>query len=124
MQKSRVLNILVVDNEEEICNMFRKWFSLENHQAKSTLSGKKALSLVKKSKFDVVFISVILAELPGLEVLEKIKKISPETQVIMMTGKLIERDLMEEIKQKGASGFLQKPFSMEDVQKCLANLFT
>ena len=97
---SRGLDILVVDNEEEIGYMFQKWFSLENHRVKFVPSGKKALSLVKKGKFDVVFMSVILAELPGLEMLEKIKKISPETQVIMMTGRLIERDLMEEIKQK------------------------
>ena len=87
-------------------------------------NGSELLQKVLKSSFDVVFISVILAELPGLDVLEKIKQISPETQVIMMTGKLIERDLIEEIKQKGASGYLQKPFSMEDAKKCLSNLFS
>ena len=115
---------MVIDNEEEIGHMFQKWLSLENHRVISAQTSKKALSLVKENKFDVVFISVILAEIPGLEVLERIKKISPETKVIMMTGKLIESDLTEEIKQKEASGYLQKPFSIKDVQNCLANLFT
>jgi DNA-binding NtrC family response regulator len=122
MEKSRVLNILVVDNEKEICRMFEKWFSLESHQVKTVLTGRQAISLVKTNSFDIVFLNVILVELQGIEVLEKIKEISPKIKVIMMSGKLLNKNLLRDIRKKGASGFLQKPFSIEDLHNLLDSL--
>ncbi len=117
-----MLNILVVDNEREICRMFEKWFSLEAHGVETVLTGKKAISLVKKKYFDVVFLNVILVELQGIEVLERIKEISTKIKVIMMSGKLLNKNLLSDLREKGASGFLQKPFSIEDLHKLLDSL--
>lgn len=122
MEKSRVLNILVVDNEKEICRMFEKWFSLEVHRVETVLTGKEAISLVKTNNFDIVFLNVILVELQGVEVLEKIKEISPKLKVIMMSGKLLNKNLLSDFRERGASGFLQKPFSIEDLHNLLGNL--
>lgn len=122
MEKSRMLNILVVDNEREICKMFEKWFSLEAHRVETVLTGKKAISLVKKKYFDIVFLNVILVELQGIEVLEKIKEISPKIKVIMISGKLLNKYLLSDLRKKGASGFLQKPFSIEDLHKLLDSI--
>lgn len=122
MEKSRMLNILVVDNEREICRMFEKWFSLEAHRVETVLTGKKAISLVKKKYFDIVFLNVILVELQGIEVLEKIKEISPKIKVIMISGKLLNKYLLSDLREKGASGFLQKPFSIEDLHKLLDSI--
>ena len=122
MEKSRMLEILVVDNEREICRMFEKWFSLEAHRVETVLTGEKAISLIKKKYFDIVFLNVILVELQGIEVLEKIKEISQEIKVIMMSGKLLNKNLLNDLREKGASGFLQKPFSIEDLHKLLDSL--
>ena len=109
------MNILVVDDEEDICKMFEKWLSLEGHRVQSALTGKKAINLVKKEHFDVVFLDIIIPGITVFEVLEKIKKISPETKVVIITGKLIDKDLSQELEQKGSSAFLQKPFKIEDI---------
>ena len=84
-RKLKPLNILIVDDEEEICSMFTKWLIHEGHRVESTLTGKKALSLAKKSHFDVVFLDIVMPGLPAIDALEKIKEISPKTKVIMMT---------------------------------------
>lgn len=115
MENSEVLNILVVDDEEEICNMFEKLLSFEGHRGQSALTGKKAINLVKKEHFDVVFLDIVIPGITVFEVLEKIKKISPETKVVIITGKLIDKDLLQELEQKGSSVFLQKPFKIEDI---------
>lgn len=119
MEGSRSLNILVVDDEREICKMFKKWLFLEEHRVKSALTGKKAINLIKKNDFDIVFLDILMPGITAVEVLEKIKEVSPETRVIMMTGQLADRYLLDEMKQKGASGFLQKPFKIEDVNKII-----
>ena len=57
--------------------------------------------------------------IPGDEALVKIKEISPKTKVVMITGSLLKKESWEKLKQKGASGFIQKPFKMEDIKKLL-----
>lgn len=122
MRKADVLNILVVDDEEEICKIFEKWLSLEGHRLESALTGKRAINLVKKKNFDIVFLDIVMPGILAVDVLEKIKKISSRTKVVIITGKSIYKDLMNEWQQRGASGFLQKPFKIEDVKKCLVSL--
>ena len=119
MEKPESKNILVVDDEEEICKMFTKWLSLDGHIVKSAFSGKDAVELVKKDSFNVVFLDVVMPGVPSIDVLEEIKKISPEAKVVMMTGKLMDKDLLGELIQKGAVGYLQKPFKIEDIKEII-----
>jgi DNA-binding NtrC family response regulator len=114
--------ILVVDDEKAICQMFIKRLSSKGHQAKAVSTGRKAINKAKKESFDVVFLDVIMPGISGVEVLERIKEISPKTKVVMITGSLMKDDTWDELKQKGASGFIMKPFSMEDIDKCLASI--
>lgn len=113
------MKILVVDDEEEICKMLSKYLSIGGHRVKYVLMGKKAVDQVEKEYFDVVFLDIFLPGLSGIEVLDKIKIISPDTKVIMMTGKIVNNDLRKEVSEKGASRCLQKPFKMEEIEKIL-----
>jgi len=116
-KKSEILNILVVDDEEEICEVFKKWLSLDGHKVKSVSTGGKAINLVKKEDCDVVFLDILMPGVAGTEVLERIKEISPHTKVVMITGKLVDRNLLKNLIEKGASDYLQKPFRIEDVRE-------
>jgi len=112
-------NILIVDDEQDICTMFSKWFALKGYRVKSVLSGKEALELVGKKYFDVVFLDIVMPGVPAFEVLEKIKEISSETKVVVISGQLLDSHLIEAVQQRGASGLLQKPFKIEDILKHL-----
>ena len=109
------LNILVVDDEEDICSMFAKWLEQEGFTVKCVLSGKKALRLIEKNFYDVVFLDIVMPGVPADDVLEKIRKISPKTKIVAISGQLIDHDLREAALQKGASDILQKPFKIEDI---------
>jgi len=61
--------------------------------------------------------------MPGISgntVLQEIKKISPKTKVVMITGKLMSHYLLNKLRQKGASGCIQKPFGIEEINRALA----
>ncbi|MQY60960.1 response regulator, partial [bacterium] len=118
----RPLSILAVDDEEEICKMFTKWLSLDGHRVKSALTGRDAVDLIKKDSFNVVFLDVVMPGVPSIEVLEEIKNISPETKVVMITGKLMDKDLLMDLMQKGAIGYLQKPFKIEDIMRAIKGI--
>jgi len=119
MAKPESKNILIVDDEEEICKMFTKWLSLDGHRVKYALTGRDAVDLAKKDSFNVVFLDVVMPGVPSIEVLEEIKNISPETKVVMITGKLMDKDSLSDLMQKGAIGYLQKPFKIEDIKEII-----
>ena len=87
MIKDKDLNILVVDDEKEICGILTKWLSLKGHRVKSVSTGKKALNLIKKKHFDVVFLDIVMPGISGVNVLEAMMQISLKTKLIMVTGK-------------------------------------
>ncbi|MBA7510316.1 Transcriptional regulatory protein TcrA [subsurface metagenome] len=113
------MNILVMDDEEEICKIFINWLSAEGHKVKSVLTGREAIELVKNEYFNVAFLDIIMPGIPGNIVLEEIKKISPETKVVMITGKLMNDYLLNKLIQKGAYGCIQKPFGIEEIKETL-----
>lgn len=119
IENAQYMNILVMDDEEEICKIFTNWLSTEGHRVKSVLTGREAIELVKNEYFNVAFLDIIMPEIPGNIVLEEIKKISPETKVVIITGKLMNDYLLNKLIQKGASGCIQKPFGIEEIREAL-----
>ncbi|MFB0526981.1 MAG: PAS domain S-box protein [bacterium] len=120
VKNAQYMNILIMDDEEEICKLFINWLSAKGHSVKSALTGSEAIELVKNEHFNVAFLDIVMPGIPGNIVLEEIKKISPKTKVVMITGKLMSHYLLNKLRQKGASGCIQKPFGIEEIKKALA----
>jgi DNA-binding NtrC family response regulator len=119
MENLKNLKILIVDDEEKICEMFVKWLSLRGYKVQFALDGKKAIRLAKQETFDFVFLDIVMPGISTHEILEEIREISSLTKVVIITGKLINSGLLNELKLNGASDFLQKPFKLNDVMKLL-----
>ena len=122
VKKSKSLNILVADDDEGMREMFRKWLSFEGYRVKTASTGEKALEFVKKEYFDVIFLDVIMPGCPSFIVLGEIKRISPRTHVVMITGRMLDREFSDELIQKGASQLLQKPFKKEEIDNFLTEI--
>lgn len=84
---------------------FEKWFSI-----KSVDSCQAALQLVCSDKFDVVITDYDMPEMDGIDLLKKIKEISPETPVVFCTGQGSE-DIAREVFIRGAWDYFTKDFS-------------
>lgn len=115
------MKILIVNNEYGIRRLLSKYFEEKEHKVISVSTGEKAIELIKKKHFDFVMLDIVMPGISGIEVLDKIKEISPETKVIMMSG-IFNRDLINKVKKKGAYRYIQKPFKIEDLEKIFANL--
>jgi len=119
MDKLKHMNVLVVDDEKDICSMFAKWLEQERFTVECVLSGNKALGLLEKTYFDIVFLDIVMPGVSAVEVLERIKKISPKTKIVAISGQLIDCNLRESVQKRGAVDILQKPFKIEDIMKYL-----
>lgn len=106
--------ILVIDDETGILSSLKGILEDENFTVKTTDSGEKGLDILRGENFDLVLLDIWLPKLNGIEVLEKIKRIEENTQVIMITGHGSVEAAVKATKL-GAFNFLEKPLSLEKV---------
>jgi putative two-component system response regulator len=99
--------ILVVDDDQGICNLLQAGIQMSGYQCFVTQSPKQALAILDQHLVDVVVADIKMPEMNGIE-LAHIIKARYEADVIIMTG-FIEDFNYEDIVRQGASDFLQKP---------------
>ena len=107
--------ILVVDDEPAICGNCMKILSKSGYDVTCALNGLDALALADQSSFDVVVTDLKMSRLGGMEVLQRIKTISPDTMVIVITGFSTVSSAVEVMKL-GAFDYLPKPFTPEELR--------
>ena len=95
---------------------------MEKIQYSVLLRKKAAIQKVKKTFFNVTFLDINMDKLNGIETLKQIKKISPKTIVIMMTGGARDNLLKEAIKEN-AYIILSKPFSSEVIANVIKEVY-
>ena len=116
--------ILVIEDDstmrEGMCYSLRK----EGHEVSSAKDGKEGLLLGKKGNFDLVITDYRMEPMSGLEVLDEIKKINPETAVVLITA-YGTMELAVKAMNRGASDCVSKPLSLEEfrtrIRKVLEN---
>lgn len=106
--------ILVVDDNEEFCRNMTDILELKDYEVVTAYDGFKALELVKQNGFDLVLMDVKMPVMDGVETFKKVKKIAPDTPVIMVTAFAVE-DLIREALREGAFGSLKKPLDFDEI---------
>jgi DNA-binding NtrC family response regulator len=109
-----VPNVLVVDDENTVCNSCRKILTREGYNVEVALSGEEALNKVKGSGFDVLITDWKMPEIDGIEVAKRIKKENPDIAVIMITGYPSVESSIQAIRS-GVSDYVPKPFTPEEL---------
>lgn len=79
-------SILLVDDEEIILKSLASMLMAEGYKVTAAESGEKALELFKKNHFPFVITDLRMNEMDGIEFLEQVKKLKPETMVMIITG--------------------------------------
>lgn len=117
--------MLVVDDEEEICEFLKAFFEEKNFQVKTATSGEAAIQEVQKGLPQVVLLDIHMPGMGGMRVLKEIKLKFPQVKVIMVTA-LETREKIEEAMRLGADNYITKPLSLEylerDVKEKIAQL--
>jgi len=111
---SKEVNILVVDDEEDLCNIFSKVLTSAGYNVDTAMSGEESIVKAKKKLYQIIFMDIKLPDIDGVEAFLKIKKISPESTTVMMTGYSVE-DLIKKAIKNGAYTCLHKPFNISEI---------
>jgi DNA-binding NtrC family response regulator len=103
--------ILVIDDERSIRNTLKDILEYEKYSVDLAEDGIKGIEKVKGNGFDVVLCDIKMPGMDGIEVLEQLVQISPDTPVVMISGHGNIDTAVESIK-KGAFDYIEKPLDL------------
>jgi len=107
-------SILIIDDDDQLRNSFKKLLSEEGYKVDSAASGEAGLNIVKKEVPDIVILDMRLPGMNGLETFRAIRKIEPKLPVIIMTAFGTTETAIEATKL-GAFDYILKPFDIPDM---------
>lgn len=113
--KENKAKILIIDDEVGIGDILQKILVKEGYDVIATTSGREGIKHVKKGGISLVILDIKMAEMDGIEVLEKIHEIDKNIVVIMLTA-YATLGTAREAMRLGAYDYITKPFDNEFVK--------
>lgn len=109
--------VLIIDDDKELCALMKKCIEQENLSAVTAYSGIEGLQIIKENQnnngFSLIILDVMMPYMDGFQVLKKIREVS-NIPVLMLTAKSNEEDKVLGLRL-GADDYLTKPFSINEL---------
>ncbi len=122
-QQTKKLTAMIVEDEkvtnELLSSTFKNFFSDVN----SCFNGEEALDAYRKYKPDVVFVDIIMAGMDGIELSRKIREISPN-QIIIVISASNDIEKISESIEVGVNSFIQKPIDTKKIIELLTSVIS
>jgi two-component system response regulator HydG len=109
------LRILVIDDDKRLAETIAESLERRGHSCTVATNGKTGVTRLEQEPFDVVLTDLRMADLDGLAVVEKCRKIQPDAEIFVITGYAEVKTAVEALKL-GASHYLQKPIDLTELR--------
>ncbi|MBI2001238.1 MAG: response regulator [candidate division NC10 bacterium] len=112
-----MVDILVVDDEKDICWALENALGDEGYHITQVNRGEDAIREVKQRPFAVAIVDVKLPGMSGIEVSRAIGQLDPRMKIVIISGYHYEEDqpIQEGIRRRMYRGFISKPFELDEV---------
>lgn len=107
--------VLVVDDEPLVRDFLVETLSRKNLDVTPAEDGRKALQLLRDNEYDLVITDMKMPEVTGIDVLRKVKELSPRTVVVVITAYATVENAVEAMRL-GAFNYLLKPFTPDTIK--------
>ncbi|MBU2490485.1 MAG: response regulator [Proteobacteria bacterium] len=115
MEDRKAMSILILDDEPIVCKRLMPALEKMGYHVEVFFQSPEALARFREKPFDMVITDLKMKELDGMQFLTEVKKISPDTEVIVITG-FATMDTAKESFRRGVFDFLSKPFKIKEIQ--------
>ena len=106
--------VLIVDDDENILNVYRKIFARKKYIVEITNSALQVIEMIKRDDYDILITDMYMPELTGIDLITKVKQISPKIEIILVTGNGSIENAVRAIKE-GAYTYIQKPIDFDEL---------
>ena len=113
--------ILIVDDENFVIKLTENMLKKLGYKVYTAESGKKTVEIYKKKKndIDLVLLDMIMPDMDGKQTFAELKKIDPDVRVLLSSG-YSKNDKAEKIIKEGALGFVQKPYTFQELSEIVS----
>jgi PAS domain S-box-containing protein len=111
--------ILVIDDDESICRTIQMILNAYGYSTEYVHSGKDAIEKVKENQFSLAVVDVRLPDIDGTMLVDDLHKISPDMDVVMITGHATIESALDALKL-GANAYIIKPLDMDEVLRTVS----
>ncbi len=117
----KVYDLLIVDDQAGLRRLLYEAFSSEGYRVDMASCGPEAIKKVSDGPPLLIMLDVKMPGMNGLETLEELRKIAPQTLVVMMTA-YGEMDIIAETKKRGVKHYISKPFDLDEARYLIRGL--
>jgi DNA-binding NtrC family response regulator len=115
------LNILVVDDDRDVCEYLEDFLSHEGYHVKSLTDPTRAVEELKNADYHLVILDLMMPKLGGIDLLERIRKVDDDLAVIILTGYPSLETATASIQHE-VSAYIKKPFSSDDFRDVIQRI--
>ena len=113
------MKVLIVDDEPQVRELFKEALEdLTDVEVTGERSGFRAMARVNEEPYDLIFMDIMMPGLNGLQTIDEIRRIRPDSRIVMMSGHATE-SIFDEALAKGAESCLPKPFGLMDIRNAV-----
>ena len=121
-QRQRRLKILIVDDNQAVCDILSQLCSFLGHEVLSAKTGAEGLDLVQReADVDMVFADYKMPVMDGVAMVERIKAQNPNLPVVLITGSVGVTD--SDLKRARFDAMVHKPFELKSITECIERFF-
>jgi DNA-binding NtrC family response regulator len=116
------MKVMLVDDEERFLSTTQKLLLKKGYEVFTANSGIEALEKLRNNSIHVVILDVKMPGMDGVATLKEIKRLFPQVEVIMLTGRATVESAVECL-EFGATDYLMKPCDIDDLLKAAEDAF-
>lgn len=118
---TKMPRILVVDDEAAMRQSLKDWLMEDDYEVDLAASGEDAVSMARDRSWDIILLDLKMPGMDGLETMSRLKKMIPETEILMMTayGSI---DTAVQAMKEGAFDYLVKPFDPDEIDMLIKKI--
>ncbi len=109
------IHILIVDDDPAVRDVLLEGLHDSGYVCESACDGVEALEKFRGAGFEIVVSDIDMPQMDGVRLLQEIKKIRPDTEIVMLTG-VLDVEIAIQSMRLGASDYLTKPFNLAEVR--------
>ncbi len=112
------MKILVVDDNKTITEMLSKFLTVKGYDVVTTNDGRNALNLMKKEKYQTVFLDLSMPEFGGIDVIDGLEKenlLKDQRIVIFTASSISDGDIDKLVEKDGVDSCLRKPVQLSEL---------
>ncbi|KAA3621209.1 MAG: DNA-binding response regulator [Bacteroidetes bacterium] len=107
-------NLLYVEDDQSLSFVTRDNLELQGYKITHCADGDEAMEIIKKEKYDLYILDIMLPGVDGFTIAEEIRKFDRDAPILFLTAKSMKEDKIYGLRL-GADDYITKPFSIEEL---------